>query len=225
MSVYGVRCFQETGWKGGSIMKIPKNGMWILLFGSVWGISELIGGGALYKWDIPDASVWLSVGALFILGIARGMVNQPGSSTLMGGIAALFKLAYTQPFVCHLLGILTLGLAFDAGATLLLKGERKISFRLPVTGALSAYGGYAGFALLITFVIRYTYWVAGGWTKVLHHIFLSGTYAALGALVAVPLGFWMGLNTHLLTERSPRWAYGWGIGLLTALWILGGVFG
>lgn len=205
-------------------MKIPKNGLWVLLLGSVWGIWELFGGGILYKWDVPYSSVVLSVGALFVLALSRGLVNQPGTSTLMGGIAALFKLAYTQPFVCHLLGIFTLGLAFDAGATLFLKRKRKIPLRLPLTGVLSAYGGYALFALLITFVIRYSYWVAGGWPKVLHHIFVSGSYAALGALVMVTLGYGMGLNAHLWVQRRPEWAYGWGIGLLLALWVLGGIF-
>ncbi len=59
---------------------------WVLLlmFGSLWGFSEVFAGEFLYSQHIPFASVWLSAFALFVLGLSRGLINRPGSSTVIG---------------------------------------------------------------------------------------------------------------------------------------------
>ena len=41
-------------------MKNFKNWMWLLVFGSLWGIMEVIGGEAFFKNNVPFASVWLT---------------------------------------------------------------------------------------------------------------------------------------------------------------------
>ena len=87
--------------------------IWVVFFGSVWGMSETIGGEALYSANIPLASVWLSSWGLFLLAFARIQHNIPGSSTAIGGLAALFRLINAGPFICHLLGIFLIGAAFD----------------------------------------------------------------------------------------------------------------
>jgi hypothetical protein len=202
-------------------MRNPKNWVWILLFGSLWGISEVIGGEAFYRNNVPHASVWLSAWAFFVLAMGRGLVNKPGSSTAIGGIAALYKLINAAPFFCHLLGIFFLGLTFDVFASVLIKKERKKSFWCALSGAISAYSGYALFALVITYIVRYDPWVTGGWPKVSHHIFVGGSYAALTALFAVPLGYWLGVNGWILAGRRSRWAYAGALVALAALWTLG----
>lgn len=198
---------------------------WLLLYGSLWGIGEVIAGGILYRDTVPYASVWLAAWALFVLAVARGVLNKPGSSTVIGAFAVIFKVVNTTPFFCHLLAIFLLGLAFDIASSLLMKHERKISYRSSISGALSTYGGYALFALVITYIVRYEYWTVGGLTKVLHHIFVSGSLAALTAVIAVPLGYWIGVNGWIMAERRRRWAYTGAFVALIILWTLGRIAG
>jgi hypothetical protein len=106
-----------------------------------------------------------------------------------------------------------------------MKRERRASFKSALTGVFSAYGGYALFALLITYVIRYEPWTAGGWPRVSHHIFVGGSWAAIVAALVVPLGFSLGTRSWILVERRPRWAYGSALVVLIIIWALGRVVG
>lgn len=202
-------------------MKGTKSWMWLLFFGSLWGISEVAGGGILYRINISHSSIILTAVAFFILAIARGIINKPGSSVLIGTIAMLFKLINAGPFICHLLGIFMLGAAFDIFASFLMKKETKISWRSILTGSGSAYSGYALFALTITYIVQYKYWIIGGLPKVLNHIFASGSIAALLAAVVVPLGFMVGLKSESLSSRNPRWLYAGTLASIVIFWIVG----
>ncbi len=202
-------------------MRKFKNWSWLLLFGSLWGIIEVAGGGVLSEYNMLHVSVILAAWAFIVMAVARGIVNKPGSSIVIGIVAVIFKLANAAPFFCHLLGIFALGLAFDVFSSLLMKNERKISFRLSLTGALSAYSGYALFAIIITYIVQYKYWIAGGLPKVLEHIFVGGSLAAIGAVVLVPLGFWIGINSENLFERRPVLTYAGTLMGVVLLWTLG----
>lgn len=202
-------------------MKDKRNWAWLLLFGSLWGISEVAAGGVLYANDIPHSSIFLTAWALFILAVARGVVNRPGSSTVLGAVAMLFKLVNASPFICHLLGILTLGIAFDIAASLLMTEKKKSAVRQAVTGIVSAYGGYALFAFLITYIIRYDIWVAGGLPKITNHILVGGSIAALIGVFMVPVGYLVGTSSHVWAERRPRWVYAATLAGAVVLWILG----
>jgi hypothetical protein len=202
-------------------MRDKKSWAWILLFGSLWGISEVMGGEILAKNSVPHYSVILAVWALFILGVGRGIINKPGTSTVIGGIATLFKLVNAAPFICHLLGIFTLGLAFDIFASLLLKKDQKVSLRTFICGAVSAFSGFALFALLITYIIRYDIWVSGGIAKVADHIFVSGGLASLVGLLVVPAGFLVGINSSALAEKRPRLTYAGTLAAAVIIWIAG----
>ena len=197
--------------------------VWLLLFGSLWGMSEVVLGGLFDEISVAYPSVWLNAWALFVLAISRGMLNIPGSSTALGVIAAFFKMTNTTPFYCHLLGILLVGAAFDLAATLLLKQNKKSDYRACLCGFVSTYGAYALFALIITYVIRYGYWSSGGLPKVLHHIFVSGSFAALIAAAVVPLGFWVGLKGRTYHLYHSRWAYRGAILTTGIIWALGGI--
>jgi len=200
-------------------MKKFKPLMWLFLFGSVWGINEVFLGNILYLNEAPYPAIILTVIALFLLAISRGMINKPGSSTLIGTFAVLFRLANTAPSYCHLLGIFLLGVTFDVFASLLIKHEEKTPLKWGLTGAMSAFGNNALFALLITYVFRYEYWVVGGFSKVSHHIFVSGIISALLAAFLVPMGFLVGKNGGIFADNRPRWSYAGTILGSIALWV------
>jgi len=199
--------------------------IWVLLFGSIWGISEAVGGDALYTANIPLTSVWLSTWALFLLAFARAQNNRPGTSSAIAGIAALFRLVNAGPFICHLLGIFLLGVAFDLAATLLLKSKKKIFLRGGWTGILGAYGGYAFFALIITYVVQYEIWVTGGWPKVTEHIFVNGSLTALVSAFLVPLGYRLSQKEKTSKVFHSQWATSSALVLVFFLWIVGRLTG
>lgn len=181
--------------------------LWLFLFGSIWGINEVFLGEILYRNEVQNSSIILTAIALFLLALSRGMINKPGSSALIGTFAVLFRLANTAPSYCHLLGIFLLGVTFDVFSSLLIKKEEQAPLRWGAAGMLSAFVNNALFALLITYVFRYEYWVAAGYPKVSQHIFISGSIIAVIAALIVPLGFFLGKNGGNLFDRHPRWSY------------------
>ncbi|UCC39833.1 MAG: hypothetical protein JSV96_19000 [Candidatus Aminicenantes bacterium] len=204
-------------------MRYFKNGLLLLLFGSLWGVVEVFAGEALFRDGLPYAEVWLAAWALFVLAVGRGIINKPGTSTIIGAFASVYKAVCAAPFFCHILAIFMLGFAFDIASTLLMKQERRVSFRHGLSGLASAYAGFAMFALTITYLVRYEYWTEVGLAKVLHHIFVSGSFAALIAVVAVPVGYWIGQSGGVAAERRPRWAYAGTLVALIILWALGNI--
>jgi len=203
-------------------IKSGRNWLWLLLFGSLWGMVEVGGGEVLYRAGVPQASVFLTAWALFVLAAARGILNRPGTSSAVGALAALYKLANAAPFYCHLLGIFFLGLVFDVFASLLLKRGRKAGWRrASLSGALSAYTGNALFAVLMTFVVRYKYWVGDGLIKFSRHILISGSYTALAACLMVPLGLRVGESGGAFVLRRPRTAMAGAAALTLVAWTLG----
>ena len=185
----------------------PRSLLWLFFFGSIWGINEVVTGEILYRIDAPNPSIFLSVSALFILAMARGMFNRPGSSTLIGIFAVLFRLVNAAPSYCHLLGIFLLGLTFDVLISVFLKNKEKALLKYSLIGGISAYGNNAQFAILITYIFRNKYWVAGGLPRVANHIIVNGSISALLAAVVAPVGFWIGKKGELFAEARPRWSY------------------
>ncbi|MGD8540541.1 MAG: hypothetical protein PVI66_17645 [Candidatus Aminicenantes bacterium] len=206
-------------------MRNPKNWLWFILFGSLWGINEVVMGEVLSTSNVPHYSVLLTVIALFILALARGIVNRPGSSTAIGLIAVLFKLANAAPFYCHLLGIFMVGLTFDVFASLLIKSEKTSAIKSGLTGFLSAYSGNALFALVITYIIRYDIWTSAGLPKILEHIFIAGSLTAVCAAIAVPLGFKFGTTGGVIADKRPKWTYAGTVVTVCIIWILARALG
>jgi hypothetical protein len=202
------------------MMKKVKPLLWLFLFGSIWGMNEVFLGEILYQNEVLNSAVILTVIALFLLSISRAMINKPGSSALIGAFAVFFRLANTAPSYCHLLGIFLLGVTFDVFSSLLIKNEDTAPLKWGATGMLSAFGNNALFALLITYVFRYEYWVVGGFSKVSHHIFVSGSILTVIAAFLVPLGFFVGKNGNILFARRPQWSYASPILVSILLWIV-----
>ncbi len=206
-------------------MKERKTWILVLAFGSLWGFGEVFAGEFLYAQAVPRASVWLTAFAFFILGLCRGLFNRPGSSTVLGAVAALFKLVNAAPYWCHLLGIVFIGLVFDLGATAWMKRETRRTLGTALTGVVAALGGYALFAVTITYVARFEPWLQGGLDKILDHIFIGGSLAAIAGAFLVPLGYKLGLRSDLAFEGRRDWAFAGSLGVLVLLWTLGRVFG
>lgn len=206
-------------------MRNPKNWLWFILFGSLWGINEVFMGEVLSTSEVPHFSVLLTLIALFILAIARGILNKPGSSTIIGIIAVLFKLANAAPFYCHLLGIFMVGFTFDILASFLIKSEKTSAIKCGLTGILSAYSGNILFALVITYIIRYDIWISAGLPKVIDHIFVAGSLTALLAAFAVPLGFRLGITSGVFADKKPNWTYAGTVVTVLIIWILARALG
>jgi hypothetical protein len=206
---------------------LQKLNHWVLLFlfGSLWGLMEVLAGGAFFKKAVPHATVVLSAWALLMMAVARVIWNRPGTSTLVGAFAALFKLANAAPFYCHLVGIVMLGVAFDLAATFLVRKVKPLSLRSSLVGLTSPLVANTLFGIFMAFIIRYKYWATGGWPKVLDYIFVTGGLTALAGLVLVPLGFWLGANAESLSVRKPRLALAGAMTGLIAVWTLARVLG
>jgi hypothetical protein len=152
----------------------------VLFFGGLWGISEAVLGDALYRANVPYASVPLTAAGFAVMTIARAYCPQKGMATLIGACAMLYKFLNVPFFACHLLGILLTGMCYD-----LFFGVLKIRSR-PLCAAAATYLSYALFAVMMTYVVRYEHWVQGGFAKVLHHVGVSGSMAALACAILVP---------------------------------------
>lgn len=198
----------------------PGQLVWLLFFASLWGIGEVAAGGALYASDAPYASVFLTVWALLILSMGRGFLNKPGTSTLIGCIAALYRIVNAAPFFCHIWGIVFIGIAFDLASSLLMKEKRQIPFASSFAGVTTAYSGNVFFAVAMTWIFRSEHWIAGGMTKIFDHVFINGTLVAFAAAAAVPLGLWIGRKGDDWTRLRTRWVYGTLSLLVVGLWSL-----
>ena len=153
----------------------------VLFFSGVWGISEAMLGGVLYAWNVPHASVLLTVVGLAVLTIARSHFPQRGTATLIAACAMLYKFLNSPFFGCHLLGILITGACYDLVFDVL-----KIRLK-SLAASMAIYLSYAAFAVMTTYLFRYDHWVQGGLAKVLGHIFVTGSMAALACACVVPV--------------------------------------
>ena len=158
----------------------------ILFFSGLWGIAEAALGGALYSANVPYASVPLSVIGFVVLTFARVYFPQVGTATLIAACAMLYKFLNEPFFACHLSGILIMGICYDVCF-----GAFGMKSRW-LCAVAATYLSHAVFALTITYVFAYGYWAAGGFSKVLGHIAIVGSMAALACSFLVPLSFRLG---------------------------------
>ncbi len=205
-------------------MKV-KTVLGLLFFGSLWGCVEAVLGGSLYARHVPHASAVLTPIAFLILALARIYYPKPGSSTVIGAVAMLFKLVNTPLFLCHLLAVFLDGLAFDVMATLLTRRSEKSIVWRGILGASSTYLGYTLFGITVTYGFRYQYWINAGLPRILDYVGITGSLAAAGACFTVPLGYWFGRSLISRTVRflklRPKLAYGSASAGILILWIVG----
>ncbi len=191
----------------------------VLFWSGVWGFSEATLGNALYSAGVPHASVPLTIIGLVVLTLARGYLPRLGTATLIAALAMLYKFLNEPFFACHLLGILLTGVCYD----LFFNAWRTRDTWL--AAALTTWTSYAAFALLLTYVARYPHWVEGGIAKVLEHVAINGSMAALGSALLVPLIRRLGAAFQLAVPNPFAWRVavlpGSVTGVTTGLWVLG----
>jgi hypothetical protein len=73
----------------------------------------------------------------------------------------------------------------------------------------------------MTYIIRYPYWVEAGLPKVLDHVFINGSLAAILSFLFFRLGQRIGMNSESFVRRHPRWACSVALSLSFLLWTLG----
>ena len=170
----------------------------MLFFGGLWGISEAVLGNVLYRADVPYASVPLTAIGFVVMTVARAYYPQKGTATIVAACAMLYKFLNVPFFACHLLGILLTGMCYDLFFSVLRIKSRSLS------AAGAAYLSYTLFALMITYIFRYEHWVQGGLIKVLSHIGISGTMAALACAVFVPASLYLSEHLKIVTHNPFR---------------------
>jgi hypothetical protein len=172
----------------------------VLFLGGLWGISEAVPGDSLYRAAVPYASVPLTIIGFIVMSTAKVFFPQKGTATLIAACAMLYKFLNVPFFACHLLGILLMGICYDLFFSVFKIKSRSLS------AAAAVYLNYALFALMITYVFRYEHWVQAGFAGVLRHVGISGSIAALGCAVFVPLCFRLGerLKANFVTPFNLR---------------------
>ncbi len=165
----------------------------ILLFGSLWGFSEVIIGSAIQEIGLPTGTIMTGFFVITFLVLSRMIYRQPGMQFGMGLIAGSLRLF--NPFVgCHLcsaLAIMAEGAIFEII-------WYKISFdfselKTVITqgsiGIISAYtiyiGGYIVTQILTPIVSGATFYLEN-LIVFLPRIFSSGLIAALIGGVVLP---------------------------------------
>ncbi|MHC4624471.1 MAG: hypothetical protein ACYS4W_11280 [Planctomycetota bacterium] len=191
----------------------------VLFFSGLWGLCEAVLGGALYAAGVPHASVVLTGCGLVILSFAAVYFPHKGIPTAIASCAMLYKFLNEPFFACHLVGILLTGICYDMVFNVL-KARNKA-----VAAAGTVYVSYALFALLMTYVVRYEYWAQAGAGKVLGHVLVSGSMAALVCALFVPLAYRIGdrlKRGHSMPFAPSRRLAPSGVSLATVgLWIFG----
>lgn len=167
----------------------------ILFFSAIWGVSEAFLGEALFDAGIPYSSVLVTVISFGVLVFARVSFPRRGTATVIAALAMLYKFLNGPFFAFHLLGILFVGICFDLFFNVFKVKNRSIS----AVGAI--YSNYTLFAVMMTFVFRCTHWVEGGTPKIFSHICISGTMAALGCAIVVPVSFYLAERIKSYSER------------------------
>jgi hypothetical protein len=198
----------------------------ILFFSGIWGLSETVLGGGLYAGQVPFAGAILTTIALVLLALAAPFVPRFGGATAIGLLAMLYKIFNVPFFGCHLTAIALIGVSWDlvfglsdrawpnlarrlssgsapdGGVRTPARGLSARIWMLRSAGAVAAcYLSHLLFVLFMVTLFRSEHWLQSGVAGGLRHVFVSGTWAAVGCALLVPIGFRVG---EMLCGREGR---------------------
>ena len=199
-------------------MKIKKDFLWIVLFGTLIGLNETLIGGLHFQ----NKSVVLSIITLVCLSAGRRLFPFIGASLLMIAVASLYKITDLGIYACKLEGMVQMGVWFEIFASLLIRKNTTKLYPYPLVSFLSALSAFLFFALLQKYVFHNEYWNGPKFTE---HIFIKGPYTAVISAVFSLLGV-MGIKALIVwyNDVMPKRAsiiYGLlGIFIL-GIWFLG----
>lgn len=168
----------------------------VLLFGSLWGFSEVIIGSAIHNIGLPTGAIMTGVFAIFFLVSSRMIYRQPGMQLGIGVVAGVLRIF--NPFVgCHLCS----AIAIMAESAIFELVWYKISFDFSELktvimqssmGIISAYfiyiGGYIITQILTPIVAGANFYIEN-LVVFMPNILASGLIAALigGAVLPITL--------------------------------------
>lgn len=193
----------------------------ILLFGSLWGLAEL--GLARLDFYTFGRAPLLTAAGIFFLVLSRRVCDVPGSSLLLGTLAAGFKFL-NQPFWgCQVAAVLVLAGTFEIlfasyrfrGKTEPVPNHERLDGTPIVRAAAAAFLSFSFFVLVVRFGLHNPFWIERGLENSARFALLEGGGAAL---LAVPSA-WAALKlatTLLAAEQSWSTARWWAF-RLTAL--------
>ncbi len=161
----------------------------VLALGALWGLGELVIWWAMGVAGLGMKSPVVAGWGLLNLAVARTVMDKPGTSALMGLVAASYKLIAGLMFPCAFTAIMAMAIAFDIATSL--SGGARWWIRVPLA-AVSVYFSFAGFALVAAYGLKMEFWAAGGLANVLRYTLVNGSWAALISLFTVGLGFGIG---------------------------------
>ncbi len=134
----------------------------VVLAGITWGLSEIFIGDLFYKFHLPYRSASLTaLGFAFLIG-ARLVVNRRGTSLGATAIAALIRGLVPNVYLCHLVGILLEGCAFEVSWTLLVRQEVHSRRRIWLASSIAAIAGFFIFGLASAYYFGFGKWVDRG---------------------------------------------------------------
>jgi hypothetical protein len=165
-----------------------------LFFSALWGISEVVLGGSLFGYEIPYASIPLTVIGFLVLSLARIFLPYFGMAAMIAVGAMLFKFLNAPLYKCHYLGILVMGISFDVFFSLFKIKQRWLS------AIAAAYFNNLAFAVLMIYIIHYQPWIQNSVEKLVNHVLISGTATALLSAILVPLCF---RQAEILRLKNP----------------------
>ena len=165
----------------------------ILVFGSLWGFSECLIGGALRDVGLPAGAIMSGIFAIGLLSISRMLYRQRGMQVGMGLVAGALRLAnpFGGCFICSAIAIMAEGLLFE----LIWYGFEDVKRLDTLTlqgsmGIISAYGIYVG-GYIVTQILTPLVSSAGLYLinvlVFLPQILASGLLAALLGGITVPM--------------------------------------
>ncbi len=159
-------------------MKLKRDFLWIVLFGTLIGLNETLLGGM----HLPNKSIILSIITVLLLSMGRYLFPKIGVSLLMIAVASLYKITDLGLAGCKLEGMVMLGVAFEVFATLLIRKTTTKFYFFALVSFLAALSTFLVFALMQRYVFNNEYWFG---PKFVEHIFIKGPITAVsGALIS-----------------------------------------
>jgi hypothetical protein len=203
------------------ITTLKKNYAWILLFGSLIGLNEMVTGSL----RIPFHSVAVGSITIALLAVARKYFPQKGTSLVIIGIAMLFKMNSmgfrdcTAPaMLCGPTALALTGISFEIFASLLISGRPFRYLNHLLVCALASIFAFTLFAIVQKYFLNI--WDS---TRFLNYIFFRGSLAAiLSGALAVTAIFVSGYSGNItLRGQQQNAARGLLFSVIIALWIFG----
>ncbi len=166
----------------------------VILFGSLWGLSELGIGELSLTGGIPRAPILTAAGLLFLV-LARRLWNTPGSSFALAAIASAFKFLQHPVWGCKIAAVLMVGAIFDIGFSAFQARQRRPAGAAPILSLRAAltlapvvtFVSFVLFAYFARDVLHNPYW--GMPAKMIDYQFVQGPIAAVLSIPAALVGY------------------------------------